>query len=328
MELFRTILKEPVATEKIDYASPIVVMGSCFAENIGLQLQRLKCDLVLNPFGIVFHPLPLARNLERMIAATRYTKDELLCHQELWFSFDHHGRFSHTTADSCLHRINEELQQGHRQLRRAEWLFVTFGTAWAYRLKKEGIIVANCHKYTTSAFDRIKTEADEIYAIWEKTLARLHAFNPRAKVVFTVSPIRHLRDGAHENQLSKAALLLAVDRLCKTIPQTRYFPAYEIMLDDLRDYRFYAEDMVHPSPLAIRYIWQHFSNTFLTDDTVATMKEVESILKSVAHRPIHRHAMTRKFAADCLDRIKMLQQRLPQLDFTEEVQCLEYNSIQ
>jgi hypothetical protein len=323
MELFRTVVKCTVSPEKIDYGTPFLMLGSCFVENSGARLQQLKFDVVLNPFGIVYHPAPAAHNLERIITGNPYTKDEVQYHHELWCNFDHHGRFSHPDASVCLERINAELSRAHDQLARAKWLFVTFGTAWAYRLKSNGRIVANCHKFPASDFERTQFDVNEICAIWKKTMDGLRKFNPAVKVVFTVSPIRHLRDGAHENQLSKATLLLAVDRLNREVANTGYFPAYEIVLDELRDYRFYNEDMTHPNDTTIHYIWQRFCESYMTEDTLQTMKAVEDIVKAAAHRPIHHTSGYRKFAANYLEKISKLKQQYLRFDFTEETRQFE-----
>ncbi|MDR1864643.1 MAG: GSCFA domain-containing protein [Bacteroidales bacterium] len=322
METFRTVIRPVRSPDRINYGTPLMMLGSCFAENIGCQLQRLKFNMVINPFGTVFHPLPIARQLQRMIAAEKYTKDDLLYHHESWISFDHHGRFSHPDADVCLQGINRELLEGRRQLTQAGWIFVAFGTAWAYRRKDTGQIAANCHQYPAGMFERVRSGVDEICEKWEKTIAALHVCSPDAKIVFTVSPVRHLRDGAHENQLSKATLLLSVERL-NSITGAGYFPAYEILLDDLRDYRFYGEDMTHPSPAAMQYIREYFRETYLTDEASRIMKEVEDIVKASDHRPVHRNAATRAFAANCLDKIRSMQQRFPQMNFTDEITLFE-----
>jgi len=318
MEPFRTVVKCTASPEKADYGTPFLMLGSCFAENLGCRLQQLKFNITLNPFGIIYHPAPAANNLERIISGKPYTANDLQQHNELWSSFDHHGRFSHTDASACLELINTCLQQAHDQLYRSKFLFVTFGTAWAYRLKKNGRIVSNCHKFPASDFERIRFDVDEICTVWTDIIAKLRQFNPSVRVVFTVSPIRHLRDGAHENQLSKSTLLLAVDRLNQKVTNTGYFPAYEIVQDDLRDYRFYDKDMTHPNAVAIDYIWQRFCESYMTEDTLQTMKMVEDIVKASLHKPIHNTSGSRKFAAAYLEKITKLKQQIPLLDFTEE----------
>jgi len=322
MELFRTVVRCAASPEKIVYGTPFLMMGSCFAENIGAKLQQLKFDVILNPFGIVYHPASAALQLERIIFAKPYTDQELHHHHELWHSFDHHGRFSHPDVSICLEQINLELRQAHDQLKRSDWLFVTFGTAWAYRLKTNGRIVANCHKFPASDFERIRFDVDEIYIVWKKVIALVQQFNPKIKIVFTVSPIRHLRDGAHENQLSKSMLLLAVDRLKRNTDNTGYFPAYEIVLDELRDYRFYAENMTHPDDMAINYILHRFCESYISEDALQTMKSLEDIIKASEHRPIHHTSECRKFAAIYLEKITRLKQKMPQLDFTKEIERL------
>ena len=323
MELFRTVVKCDVSPEKIGYHTPFLMLGSCFAENLGERMKQLKFNIVLNPFGIVYHPAPAAHQLTRIMSGKRYTKYELYQHNELWHSFDHHGQFSHSDVSVCLERINHELQQAHAQLARAEWLFVTFGTAWAYRLKGKDRTVANCHKFPSSHFERVRFEVNRIIFIWSKVIARLRRFNPAIKVVFTVSPIRHLRDGAHENQLSKSILLLAIERLNSEVENTFYFPAYEIVLDELRDYRFYDETMTHPNAVAIDYIWQRFCECYMEGHTLQIMKTVENIVKASAHIPIHQTSECRIFAGNYLEKIAGLKQQMPCLDLAKETERFE-----
>jgi len=320
MEQFRTIVNCTPSPEKIGYNTSFLMLGSCFAENLGARLQQLKFNVVVNPFGMVYHPAPAAYQLGRIITGKTYTVDELQHHNELWYSFDHHGRFSHPDALTCLGQINHELKQAHDQLAHSKWLFVTFGTAWAYCLKSSKRFVTNCHKFPTSEFERICFDMERICSIWTKTITRLRRFNPAIKVVFTVSPIRHLRDGAHENQLSKSILLLAVDQLNHKKENTSYFPAYEIVLDDLRDYRFYTENMTHPNVAAINYIQQRFCESYMTEDTLQIMKTVGDIVKAAAHRPLHHSSEYRKFADNFLEKIAKLKQQMPHLDFTEEIE--------
>lgn len=320
MEQFRTVVKCTVSSEKIAYGMPFMMIGSCFAESLGVWLQQLKFDVAVNPFGIVYHPASAAYHLERIISAKPYTTDDLQLQHELWHSFDHHGRFSHPDISICVKQINDKLQQAHDQLARSEWLFVTFGSAWAYRLKPTGRVVANCHKFPASDFERIRFGVDEIYALWKEIIDRLRQFNPAIKVVFTVSPIRHLRDGAHENQISKSTLLLAVDRLKREDDNIGYFPAYEIVMDDLRDYRFYDENMTHPNDVAINYIRQRFCESYMNGDTLQTIKKVEDIIKATAHHPIQYTSEYQKFAAANLEKIARLKQQYPFLDFTKETE--------
>lgn len=319
MEQFRILVDCIQSPEKIVYGTSFMMLGSCFAENLGVRLQQMKFNVMVNPFGIVYHPASAAYQLERIITGKSYTAEELKQHNELWHSFDHHGRFSHPDAGVCLEQINHGLQQAHVQLARSNCLFVSFGTAWAYRLKHTRRIVANCHKFPSSDFERICFDVERLYAIWSKLITRLRRFNPKLKIIFTVSPVRHLRDGAHENQLSKSILLLTVNQLNHKKEITGYFPAYEILLDELRDYRFYAEDMTHPDTTAINYIWQRFCESYMAEDTMQIMKTVEDIVKAAAHRPLHHTSEYRKFADHYLKKIASLKQQMPLLDFSAEI---------
>ena len=323
METFRTIVNCSVSSEKIGYETPILMLGSCFTESLSARMKQFKFNVVVNPFGIVYHPVPAAVQLDRIITGKIYKAKELQKYNDLWISFDHHGRFTHPDVSICLKQINDELQKAHEQLTRSDWLFITFGTAWAYRLRNKRRIVANCHKYPAQYFERIRLDDDRIYAIWSRVITRLWRINPAIKIVFTISPIRHLNEGAHENQLSKSILLLAVDRLVHQLENTGYFPAYELVLDDLRDYRFYAEDMKHPNDLAVSYIWQHFCESYMTDCTLKTMKTVEDIVKAAAHKPIHKSLEYRKFADNYLKKIFNLKQQYPQFDFSKEIERFE-----
>ena len=323
LEIFRTVVKCTESPDKIGYDTPFLMLGSCFAENLGVKLKQLKFNVTLNPFGIVYHPAAAAQQLKRIITGKPFSADELHLHNELWHSFDHHGRFSHSEVSTCLEQINTELRQAHSELLRSELLFVTFGSAWAYRLKCSGQIVANCHKLPASDFERIRFDVDGIHSVWMETIATLRRFNPSIRIVFTVSPIRHLRDGAHENQLSKSTLLLAVDRLNRESENTGYFPAYEIVLDELRDYRFYSEDMIHINIVAINYIWQRFCENFMNENTIQIMKTVEEIVRAAAHRPLHQTAGLQKFAANYLEKIANIKQKYPLLNFTEEAEWFE-----
>ena len=323
IELFRTVVKCGESSDKICYDTSMMMLGSCFAQNLGERMKQLKFNIIINPFGVVYHPAPIARNLERIITGIPYTLCNLQKNNELWCSFDHHGRFSHTDDNVCLNQLNSELQLAHKQLAQCKWLFVTFGTAWAYRLKTTGIIVANCHKFPSSDFRRIRFNVDEIYDIWAETISKLRKFNPDLKIVFTVSPIRHLRDDAHENQLSKATLLLAIDRLNSEIKNTVYFPAYEIVIDELRDYRFYDENMTHPNIVAINYIWQRFCEIFIDNKNLKIMNQVENIVRASAHKQLHRTSESLKFAENYLEKIRLLNQQMPFLDFTEEMKRFE-----
>jgi hypothetical protein len=326
-EQFRTVIKCEKSIEKICYDTHLLMLGSCFTENLGMKLKTLKFNITINPFGIVYHPLAVSEQINRIIMGKIYSANELIFDGELWHSFEHHGRFSHCDSSEVLQKINSELLNANIALQQSKWLFITFGTAWGYTLKDEGRIVANCHKFPASKFERIRFNVNDITENWIETITKLQKFNPELKIVFTLSPIRHLRDGAYENQLSKATLLLAIEEIMNKTERTSYFPAYEIVLDDLRDYRFYKEDMVHPNNVAIEYIWQKFCDTFFADNTLGIISEVEDIVKAASHRPLHKTLAIKKFASAYLEKIAALKSKNFSLDFSAEKQWFNEISV-
>ena len=252
MELYTRILL-PKARFSFSYEDRVVMMGSCFAENIGRKLEENKFSVDINPFGTLYNPASVAEGLRMLLRPERFTSGDLFRHEGVYHSFTHHSRFSAPSEEECLDHINSRLSQSSDFLRKATRLVITLGTAFVYRLKSDGRIVSNCHKLPEKMFDRQRLSTQEIVEDWKPLLLALWEQNPALKILFTVSPIRHWKDGAHENQLSKATLLLATDALQKDYPgRIAYFPAYEILMDELRDYRFYADDMLHPHwPLII-----------------------------------------------------------------------------
>lgn len=251
MELYTRILL-PKARFSFSYEDRVVMMGSCFAENIGRKLEENKFSVDINPFGTLYNPASVAEGLRMLLRPEYFTPGDLFQHEGIYHSFTHHSRFSAPSEEECLGHINSRLSESSDFLRKATRLVITLGTAFVYRLKSDGRIVSNCHKLPEKMFDRQRLSTQEIVEDWKPLLLALWEQNPALKILFTVSPIRHWKDGAHENQLSKATLLLATDALQKDYPdRIAYFPAYEILMDELRDYRFYADDMLHPSPLAM-----------------------------------------------------------------------------
>lgn len=272
---------------KITFADEIMLLGSCFSDSVGSQMQQVGLKALLNPFGTLYNPCSIAMALHRLTTGTIFTKTELFSHEGLYHSFMHHSQFSSTSVEDTLLRINTSFVQAQQQLKTARFLIITLGTAWIYRLADTGQIVANCHKLPERFFVRNRLSVDEVVSVFEKTIAELQAYNPNLHIVFTVSPIRHFRDGAHANQLSKSTLLLAVEELCRKYANTRYFPAYEIVLDELRDYRFFADDMVHPSPLAVQYVWECFCEEFFDEQIRAYFPKIEKVRKALLHRPLN-----------------------------------------
>lgn len=280
---FRTeVAVKPVGC-KVSHGSRIVTVGSCFSDEIGLRLQRDLFDIAVNPVGTLYNPMSIASSLYALMSGRVYTASDLVCRDGVWHSFDHHSRFSSADKEMCLRRINSAMDAGREALRACTHLFVTFGTAFVY--VHGGHVVANCHKFPSAQFERRRVQVSEIVGIWRPLMDRLRAFAPGINIIFTVSPIRHLSDGAHGNQLSKATLQLAVDALTSgAVAFTDYFPAYELVLDDLRDYRFYASDLTHPSEMAVDYIYGKFADMFFSPETVRLATEAGRLTRFARHR--------------------------------------------
>lgn len=281
---FYTRVGMPAIPFEIDFATGIVSLGSCFSDEIGERLRDSGFHIEQNPFGTLYNPASIASALRRMIYDTEIGPEDLVEHEGLWHSWHHHGSFSRASAEECLEACNSRLHQAHQALKEARLLIVTFGSAWVYSLISQSsflrgdgeMVVANCHKLPQENFERRKMSVEDIVTLWRPMLDELHTCYPALHVLFTVSPIRHVGDGMHGNQLSKSTLLLAVDELVdKELPPskrnkkgvklvapehpvTAYFPSYEIVMDELRDYRFYGPDMVHPSSLAVDVVWDRF----------------------------------------------------------------------
>lgn len=264
------------------------MLGSCFTDNIGGCLLGGGFPACVNPCGTLYNPASIASALLDILYERPYTRDDLFQHEGLWHSWSHHSRFSGPDPDAVVEHINKSQAEASKALSKASALFITFGTSWIFRLTEEGRVVANCHKKPATLFQREMLNTQKVYGLWKKMLRELQARYPALKTVFTVSPIRHLADGAHGNQASKSTLLLAIDQLTQEFKDTSlYFPAYEIMMDDLRDYRFYAADMLHPSPVAIAYIYDKFCESFMTQATVMKALQAEREARRAAHRPLH-----------------------------------------
>jgi hypothetical protein len=307
---------------KTNYLKKHVFVGSCFTENIGSKMENLKFITDINPFGILFNPSSIAQCIRRIISGEVFTENDLFNHRGLWHSYMHHGRFSNPLLQEALSDINVRLVNSAGFLREADFLIVTFGTAWVYEFKSTGVAVSNCHKVPASYFKRYKMSVSDIVTEMRNTLEQLWEVNPGIKVIFTVSPVRHLKDGAIGNQLSKATLLLATDALVNGFgpEQCSYFPAYELMMDELRDYRFYADDLVHPSPMAIDFIWKKFRDCLMEKETKDLSEKVVSLIQARDHRPIFRNSPEYKlFIENTLGEISKLTKKYPFLDFSSEI---------
>ncbi|SFF66302.1 GSCFA domain-containing protein [Sunxiuqinia elliptica] len=321
MNQYYTEVELPELEWKIDHQSKLMMVGSCFAENIGIRMQELKFQVDMNPFGIVYNPLSVSRSLKLLMEGKQYTANDLFEHQGVWHSFDHHSRFSSTNAAEALDRMNEQLKTSAEHLKSSDYLIVSLGTSWVYEWKPTGRIVSNCHKLPAADFKRFRLTPGEIVDELKELMTALWKFNPKLKILLTVSPIRHWKDGAHGNQLSKAALLLAVDRLVTGFgtEQCAYFPSYEIMMDELRDYRFYTPDMVHISNQSIEHIWQKFGSLMFESETQQLMKRLSKLSKAVGHRPFNRNAEAyEKFLFYNLKEVEDLLKKFPFLNLSKE----------
>lgn len=287
MDNFRTLVQVKPCKFKIDYESKILAVGSCFAGNIGLKLKNAFFVTEINPFGVLYNPVSILNSLHDLISKRKFAVDDLFEYKSLWHSFSHSSIFSDIHVSDCLNHINNRVVYASEFIRNADFLLITFGTAWVFEDQLSGMVVSNCHKLPSERFRRRQLTVDEIVMKYTTLIEQLHQLNPDLKIVFTVSPIRHWKDGAHENTLSKSILLLAVDAIQKKFENVIYFPAFEIQMDDLRDYRFYAEDMLHPSEQAVDYIWSLFTKAFMNDETLQLKKELEQLSADLAHRPLH-----------------------------------------
>ena len=324
MELY-TYIHIPKAPFRFSCTEQMLLLGSCFAENIGTRLAGNKFNVDINPFGTLYNPASIAAALRMLLHPQRFTAGDLFGHEGVYHSFAHHSRFSSTSETECLRNINDRLEGSANGFRKTAYLVVTLGTAYVYRLKSSGEVVANCHKLPEKIFDRSMLTVAEIVSEWKELLLSLWEQNPELKILFTVSPIRHWKDGAHGNQLSKATLLLAVDELQSAYPERiAYFPAYEIMMDELRDYRFYATDMLHPSELAIDYIWQRFTENFLSDETKGILKEWAEIQKAINHRPFQPESEAyKRFISQTLLKMERINEKFPSFDLTKEMEIIK-----
>jgi len=328
---FHTDVDIPRASQGIRHDQRLMLLGSCFADNIGERFLRGGFPAEVNPFGTLYNPESVSAVLTRMLEGRRFEPSDI--HPfgaEGYGSWMSHSLLSRSTAGEALEELNVRLDHAAAGLQQTDVLLVTFGTAWVYRLKESGAVVANCHHEPSSLFVRQRLTVADIVGLWQPLLERLSQRCPTMRVVFTVSPIRHLRDGAHGNQLSKATLLLAVEELIRVRGESEvvirskgdgkelipsYFPAYEIVVDELRDYRFYADDMVHPSPLTVDYLWQRFADTFFDASTQRAAQRIEEVERALSHRPLHPESDDyQQFLRQTLLKITDIQKDFPYFD--------------
>ncbi|MDR3119217.1 MAG: GSCFA domain-containing protein [Mediterranea sp.] len=317
---FRTRVDTPKNVPGIAHGDELLLMGSCFSEHIGNMLidAKFRCDV--NPLGIVYNPRSMRIALEHIREKKLYTEADLFFHNGCHRSYMHHGSFAGNSAEKTLDTINTRIDRAHRSLPRISHMLLTFGTAWVFRLKESGQVVSNCHKMPANLFEHTRLTVEEIIEDYAGLIREMQKINPTCRFLFTVSPVRHTKDGAHGNQLSKAVLLLAIEGLQKMFPQQAlYFPAYEIVQDELRDYRFYDQDMNHPSPVAVNYVWERFAECFFPPGTQTIVDQCLKIKKDLLHRPFGNNTEAGKdFLKQIILRINAVEKNHPNLDFKKE----------
>ncbi|MGX7666998.1 GSCFA domain-containing protein [Flavobacterium pedocola] len=316
---FRTVIPIPKTELPIDYDSKILSLGSCFAENMGEKFNYYKFQNSVNPFGIIFNPVSLEKVIRRAINQDFFKESDIFFHNERWNCFEVHSERSHSDKAIFLHELNQIVESTNRWIHEASHVIITLGTAWVYKNLTDAEIVANCHKVPQKQFTKELLSVEVIEESLQNILSMITSVNQQAAFIFTVSPVRHIKDGFTENQLSKSHLITALHKTLQRESGSQnmvYFPSYEIMMDELRDYRFYAEDMLHPNTIAVDYIWGRFRETMIAEVSSPVMHEVEAIQKGMQHRPFNPDSLEfRKFQDNLKERITRIQAQNPTILF-------------
>ncbi|MFT4760485.1 MAG: hypothetical protein ACI9XO_003080 [Paraglaciecola sp.] len=319
MPNFRTKINVSSSATSINHQHRLLSFGSCFTENIGQRLINFKFHNTINPFGILYNPISIINNLNRLLENDNFKENELFENNGLWHSFAHHSIFSKMEKVETLEGIQKHFQTAHLALKNCNRLILTFGTAHVFENIETGEIVANCHKMPAKLFQKRRLTVLEIIEKCKLFFEKIKLQNKDLEIIVTISPVRHIRDGLLENQKSKATLQLAVAELCEQFNFIHYFPAYEIMMDDLRDYRFYTADMIHPNQVAIDYIWEQFQSSFFNENTQILNRKLESINTAVQHRPFHpQSAAHQQFLKKQLENLVFLESKHSFLDLKSE----------
>ena len=306
----------PAYDFRINHKNNIMFVGSCFAENTGTLFQEHFFNSLINPFGVLYNPVSIAAFIEQVLSKKLLSKKDLIEYKGLWHSFLHHSSFSGHDRKKVLKKINENIEKANSFILKADFLFITLGTAFIYELKETGKIVANCHKLPASFFERRLMGIAEIEILMFRIFEKLHNLNSNLKIVLTISPVRHLKDGAIGNNLSKSSLIVATQRLVNKLDFVYYFPSYEIVLDELRDYRFYAEDLTHPNNIAVKYIWEKLNNAFFGDETKQLLKKIDKLNNALNHRPFNPYSDEfEKFIDNCEKQIDLVEKELGRIPF-------------
>ena len=312
---FRTEISLTPLAEGLDHSAKIFALGSCFAENISERLRRAKFLVTTNPFGVLFNPLSIANAIERLNNARAFAVCDIREGREAFFSFDAHSSLNGKTQTEAFGNLNKAVAQGSKALAESDWVILTFGTAWVY--ENNGRVVANCHKQPAAQFQRRRLSVAEIVEQYEKLFEGVLCDK---RVILTVSPMRHIGDGLQENSVSKAILRLAVEELVAKYENAHYFPSYEILMDDLRDYRYYADDLAHPSKVAVDYVWERFCEAMLSPKAQELLPKIAQIVAAAEHRPFNPDSEEYKiFCRKMIAKAELLQG----VDLTSEVEVFE-----
>ena len=323
MKPFRTFVTPEKSPFLISHYDKLVSIGSCFSENIGKKFGEYKFNINVNPFGQQYNPHSIATAIERLLNPVLYNEKDLVYHDELYHSFDHHSSFSRSTVAETLHAINDNLFHASEDLKNASMLFLTFGTSHVFEFKDKAQIVSNCHKLSGTQFEKRLMKPDEIVNVLSNAFTQLQTTNKKLKMVLTVSPVRYFAFGHHENTVSKAHLFSAIHQLQQQQPDYFYFPAYELVMDDLRDYRFFAEDMLHPNYQATDYVWEKLCAAMVEPKTLLLMREIDELLLAARHKPRNPNSEAhKKFVRKSLDKIQKLEKEFA-LTFEQERKTLE-----
>lgn len=308
----------------VQLQQPLLICGSCFSEHIGQRLYAHRFPTLVNPHGIVFNPISINKQLTQYGLQKVYTREDLVQDGQLWHSLEHHGRFSGTNLEEVLAQINRELAAGAEMVRKAGWIIITLGSAWVYAWKQTGEVVSNCHKIPQQQFAKRLLQPPEMIQSFEKVYNLVKELNPGVRFLFSVSPVRYIRDGLVENNRSKAALLQTVHAITAQFGDCFYFPAYELVTDVLRDYRFYEADLVHPNQLAIQYVWEKFTTAMLDPESRQFVTQYGNLLKSRHHRLLHAtDEAHEKFKQHALNQLADIQTKWPFVDLSEDQRYFE-----
>ena len=317
---FRTQIPISKSNNQIDYNSKVLSFGSCFAENMADKFDYFKFQNETNPFGIIFNPVSIEKIISRVVQQELFTEKDVFFFNERWHSYETHSDLSNSDREELLETLNKAISETFKQLKEASHIIITYGTSWIYRNLKSEEIVANCHKVPQKQFSKELLSVGIIEKSIQNTIHLIQKINTDIRFIFTISPVRHIKDGFTENQLSKSHLFAALHRVLKTynskLINANYFPSYEIIMDELRDYRFYNEDMLHPNQVAIDFIWQKFSENYIDESVIPIMTEIDEIQKSLRHRSFNPESeQHQKFLARLSQKINLLGEKLPHIRF-------------